>query len=62
MGILRTAALMILGWIALKTMKRALENLEAQRVKAKVRQPQPQAKDMPRLRLDPVTGVYVPEA
>lgn len=62
MGFLRTVALMILGWIALRTMKRALENLEAQKVKAKVRQPQPQSKDMPRLRLDPVTGVYVPEA
>ncbi len=62
MGFLRTVALMILGWIALKTMKRALENFEAQKVKAKVRQPQPQSKDMPRLRLDPVTGVYVPEA
>ncbi len=62
MGFLRTAALMILGWIALKTMMRALQNLEAQKVKAKVRDPQQHAKDMPRLRLDPITGVYVPEA
>ena len=61
MGFFRTAALMIVGWIAIKTMKRAIENLEAQQVKAKVK-PEKQVKDMPRLRLDPITGVYVPEA
>jgi hypothetical protein len=61
MGFLRTAALMILGWIALKTMKRALENFEAQQVKAKVN-PEKSVKDLPRLKLDPITGVYVPEA
>jgi hypothetical protein len=60
MGFVRTAALMLIGWIVLKTMKRALENLEAQQVKAKVKEPK--AKDMPRLKLDPITGVYVPEA
>ena len=61
MGFFRTAALMVVGWIAIKTMKRAIENLEAQQVKAKVK-PEKQVKDMPRLRLDPITGVYVPEA
>ena len=60
MGFFRTAALMIVGWVAIKTMKRALENMEAQQLKAKVKQPD--VKDMPRLRLDPITGVYVPEA
>ena len=61
MGFFRTAALMIVGWIAIKTMKRAIENLEAQQVKAKVK-PEKQVKDLPRLKLDPITGVYVPEA
>jgi hypothetical protein len=61
MGLLRTAALMIVGWIAIKMMKRAIENLEAQQVKAKVK-PEREVKDMPRLKLDPITGVYVPEA
>ncbi len=61
MGFLRTAALMVLGWVALKAMKRAMQNLEAQQVKAKVK-PEKNVKDMPRLRLDPITGVYVPEA
>ena len=60
MGFFRTAALMIVGWIAIKTMKRALENLEAQQVKVKVKEPS--IKDMPSLKLDPITGVYVPEA
>lgn len=61
MGFFRTVALMIIGWIAIKAMKRAIENLEAQQVKAKV-SPEKQVKDMPRLKLDPITGVYVPEA
>ena len=61
MGFFRTVALMIVGWIAIKTLKRAMANLEAQQVKAKVT-PQKQTKDMPRLKLDPITGVYGPEA
>jgi hypothetical protein len=61
MGFFRTAALMIVGWVAIKMMKRAIENLEAQQVKAKAK-PEKHVKDMPRLKLDPITGVYVPEA
>ena len=59
MGFFRTAALMIVGFIAIKSMKRMVANLEAQQVKAKVKEPS--MKEMPRLKLDPVTGVYVPE-
>ena len=59
MGFFRTAALMIVGFIAVKSMKRMVANLEAQQVKAKVKEPS--MKEMPRLKLDPVTGVYVPE-
>jgi hypothetical protein len=61
MGFFRTAALMIVGWVAIKMMKRAIENIEAQQVKAKVK-PEKSVKDLPRLKLDPITGVYVPEA
>ncbi len=61
MGFLRTAAMMILGYIAVKTMQRAMRNIEAVQVKAKVTEPAP-AEKMQRLRLDPVTGAYVPEA
>ena len=61
MGFFRTAALMIVGFIAIKSVKRAIANLEAQQVKAKVREPQ-NGPAMKRLKLDPITGVYVPEA
>lgn len=61
MGFIRTTAMMILGYIALKTMQRAMKNIEAAQVKAKVAEPAPQEK-MQRLRLDPATGAYVPEA
>ncbi len=61
MGFFRNAALMIVGFIAIKTFQRALKNIEAQQVKAKVddKKSDPQMK---RLKLDPVTGAYVPEA
>ena len=61
MGFFRTMALMVVGYIALKTLKRAVKNVEEQQAKAKVREPQG-APPMKRLKLDPVTGAYVPEA
>jgi hypothetical protein len=61
MGFFRTAALMVISYIAMKTIKRAMQNIEAQQVKAKVNQPKPQEK-MQRLKLDPITGAYIPEA
>ena len=60
MGFFRTAALMVVGFIAVKSMKRAIASLEAQQVKARVREPQ-NGEAMKRLKLDPITGVYVPE-
>jgi hypothetical protein len=61
MGFIRTTALMIMGYIAMKALKRAVKNMEDASVKAKVAEPKQQA-GMKTLRLDPVTGVYVPEA
>jgi hypothetical protein len=61
MGFIRTTALMVMGYIAMKALQRAMKNIEAAQVKAKVNEPRPQDK-MQRLRLDPVTGAYVPEA
>ena len=61
MGFIRTVILMGLGYLAMKTMKRAIQNLEAQKVKVKATAEQAQAR-MPKLKLDPVTGVYRPEA
>jgi prefoldin subunit 5 len=61
MGFIRTVILMGLGYLVMKTMKRAIESLEAQKVKVKATADQAQAR-MPKLKLDPVTGVYRPEA
>ncbi len=61
MGFFRTAALMIVGYIAMKTIKRAMKNIEYQQTKARVNEQKPQEK-MQRLKLDPITGAYVPEA
>jgi hypothetical protein len=61
MGFIRTTALMVMGYFAMKALKRVMKNIEDQQVKAKVAEPKQQA-GMKTLRLDPVTGVYVPEA
>jgi hypothetical protein len=60
MGIVRNALLMVVGFLALKTLKRAMENIEAQKVKIKAKADDAQTK-MPNLKFDPVTGVYRPE-
>ncbi|MDE2445533.1 MAG: hypothetical protein KGO94_05085 [Alphaproteobacteria bacterium] len=60
MSFLRTVALMVTGYVLMKTAKRMMQNIEAQQVKVKAKEPS--MKDMPRLKLDPITGVYVPEA
>jgi hypothetical protein len=61
MAFFRNVAVMIVGYIAIKTLQRAVKNLEAQQVKAKVKEPQSKG-EVKRLRLDPITGHYVPEA
>jgi hypothetical protein len=60
MSFLRTMALMVTGYVLMKTAKRMMKNIEASQVKVKAKEPN--VKDMPRLKLDPITGVYVPEA
>ncbi len=62
MAFFRNVALMIVGVIAMKAMKRAMKNIEAQQVKAKVNEQKQAQGEMKRLRLDPITGAYVPEA
>ncbi len=61
MGFVRNALLMVVGYMAVKTLKRAMENIEAQKVKIKVKAEEAQSK-MPNLKFDPATGVYRPEA
>ncbi len=61
MGFFRTVAMMVVGYIAIKTLKRAMKTVEVQQAKAKVQEPHSEV-PMKRLKLDPVTGAYVPEA
>ena len=60
MGLLRNMLLMAVGYLALKTLKRAIENVEAQKIKVKAKADN-FAAQMPKLKLDPITGVYKPE-
>ena len=60
MGLLRNMMLLAVGYLALKTLKRAIENVEAQKVKVKAKADN-FAQQMPKLKLDPITGVYKPE-
>jgi len=61
MGFLRNLALLAVGYLAMKTLKRAIQNVEAQKVKVKAKADD-MAANMPKLKLDPATGVYRPEA
>lgn len=62
MSFFRNVAVMILGFIAIKTLQRAMKNFEAQQVKAKVNEQKPDQGEVKRLKLDPITGHYVPES
>ena len=60
MGLLRNMIMLAVGYLAVKTLKRAIENMEAQKVKVKAKADN-FAAQMPKLKLDPITGVYTPE-
>ena len=60
MGLLRNLMMLAVGYLAVKTLKRAIENMEAQKVKVKAKADN-FAQQMPKLKLDPITGVYTPE-
>ena len=60
MGLLRNLLVLAVGYLAVKTLKRAIENMEAQKVKVKAKADN-FAQQMPKLKLDPITGVYKPE-
>ena len=60
MGLLRNMIMLAVGYLAVKTLKRAIENMEAQKVKVKAKADN-FAQQMPKLKLDPITGVYTPE-
>ena len=60
LGLLRNMIMLAVGYLAVKTLKRAIENMEAQKVKVKAKADN-FAAQMPKLKLDPITGVYTPE-
>jgi hypothetical protein len=63
MGFIRNMVVLALGVLAFKMIKRAMADLEAAQEKAKVKAKAPEADvGMKKLKLDPVTGVYTPEA
>ncbi len=61
MGLLRNMMMLAVGYLAVKMLKRAIENVEAQKIKVKAKADH-FATQMPKLKLDPITGVYKPEA
>ena len=60
MGLIRNLVLLGVGFVALRAVRKMMEAAEASRVKVKAKA-DGAMRDMPRLRLDPVTGVYRPE-
>ena len=62
MGFIRNLIVLGLGLLAFKAIKRAMADLEAAQERARVKAKAPDDQAMKTLRLDPVTGVYTPEA
>ena len=62
MGFFRNVIALGLGFLVVKTAQRMLANAQAQQEKVKAKSNDQMARNMPKLKLDPVTGVYRPEA
>jgi hypothetical protein len=63
MGFIRNMVVLALGVLAFKMVKRAMTDLEAAQEKARVKAKAPNSDAaMKTLKLDPITGVYTPEA
>ncbi len=60
MGFIRNVIAIGLGYIAIKTAQKMLANAALQQEKVKAKSPD-QAARIPKLKLDPITGVYRPE-
>jgi hypothetical protein len=60
MGLIRNVVVLGLGYLAIKAVKHMLANVQAQQEKVKARA-NDAAGRIPKLKLDPVTGVYSPE-
>jgi hypothetical protein len=63
MGFIRNMVVLALGVMAFKMIKRAMADLEAAQEKSRVKAKAPGTEPgMKKLKLDPITGVYTPEA
>lgn len=63
MGFIRNMVVLALGVLAFKMIKRAMSDLEAAQEKARVKAKAPADEaGMKKLKLDPITGIYTPEA
>ena len=60
MGLIRNVIVLGLGYLAMKTVQRLLANAQAQQEKVKTKM-NDAAGRIPKLKLDPITGVYRPE-
>ena len=60
MGLIRNVIVLGLGYLAMKTVQRLLANAQAQQEKVKTKV-NDAAGRIPKLKLDPITGVYRPE-
>ncbi len=63
MGLIRNMVILALGVMAFKVIRRAMADLEAAQERAKVKAKAPTTEPgVKKLKLDPITGVYTPEA
>jgi hypothetical protein len=62
MGLIRNVVIIGLGFLVVKMAQRMLANAQAQQEKVKARVNDSVLRNIPKLKLDPITGVYRPEA
>lgn len=61
MGFIRNIIAVGLGFLAIKAAQRMIANVQSQQEKVKARSDEATGR-IPKLKLDPITGVYHPEA
>ena len=61
MGFIRNIVAIGLGYLAVRTVQKMLANAQAQQEKVKAKVNDAQSR-IPTLKMDPVTGIYRPEA
>ena len=62
MGLIRNVVIIGLGFLVVKLAQRMLANAQAQQEKVKAKVNDLVLRNIPKLKLDPITGIYRPEA